>query len=76
MAYRYRCRICRTSSPTVNTLAEARTARDHHRAVAHGGHLPDGDAIQREAGRPTGHQLVVGLAVLLVLAVIGWLRTH
>ncbi|MFE0689005.1 hypothetical protein ACFV0Z_12765 [Streptomyces xiamenensis] len=76
MAYRYRCRICRTSSHTVNSLTEARTARDHHRAVAHGGLVPDGDAIQSETGRPTGRQLIAGVLVLLVLAVLGWLRTH
>ncbi|MDN3056884.1 hypothetical protein PH213_20480 [Streptomyces sp. SRF1] len=43
--YRYRCVQCRTTSPPVLTQAALAQERQSHRALAHGGHVPDGEQI-------------------------------
>ncbi|OEJ21801.1 hypothetical protein AR457_40945 [Streptomyces agglomeratus] len=42
--YRYRCTVCRTTSPVVHQLDDLVAEGDVHRQLLHGGHIPDGEA--------------------------------
>ncbi|MFE0778774.1 hypothetical protein [Streptomyces sp. NPDC058861] len=39
--FRYRCTICRTTSPVVHELADLAAESEVHRQTIHGGHIPD-----------------------------------
>ncbi|MGW6247931.1 hypothetical protein [Streptomyces roseolus] len=39
--YRYRCTICRTTSPVVHQLDDLAAEGQTHRQAVHGGHTPD-----------------------------------
>lgn len=39
--YRYRCTICRTTSPIVHQPDDLTAEGDAHRQAVHGGHFPD-----------------------------------
>ncbi|MFZ3595088.1 hypothetical protein [Streptomyces sp. BH104] len=43
--YRYRCSLCHTTSPPVLTRSALARERHSHRALEHGGHIPDGEQI-------------------------------
>ncbi|MFI5621741.1 hypothetical protein [Streptomyces sp. NPDC051567] len=45
--YRYRCTICRTTSPTVHRPADLETEGHAHRHSQHGGHYPDDELAGR-----------------------------
>lgn len=66
--YRYRCEQCATTSPTVGTRVEAEHERDRHRRIVHGGHVPDGERLQRAVRHPASDRTAV--AALAVLASI------
>ncbi|WP_331726539.1 hypothetical protein [Streptomyces uncialis] len=42
--YRYRCTVCRTTSPVVLNLADLAAEGSTHRLTLHGGHIPDDEA--------------------------------
>lgn len=48
--YRYRCTLCRTTSPAVHELADLAAESNSHRQTIHGGHIPD-DEIAGEIDR-------------------------
>lgn len=72
--YRYRCGQCATTSPTVGSRVELTHERDRHRRIVHGGHIPDGERIQRTARRPAVDRTAVvalcALAAVLLLALL------
>lgn len=69
--YRYRCEQCATTSPTVGTRVEAEHERNRHRRIVHGGHVPDGERLQRAVRHPSSDRTaVVALAVLAVLLLL------
>lgn len=79
--YRYRCQQCRTTSPDVRTEREVRIERDRHRALAHAGHIPDGEQIQRPPQPPqppflaTPARRALSVAVVIVIFLIAtWVR--
>lgn len=75
--YRYRCDQCATTSPTVRTRAEAERERARHRAVVHGGHIPDGEHLQRAARGPgTDRTATLALAVLAMTLLVSLLAGH
>ncbi|MER7577476.1 hypothetical protein [Streptomyces sp. NPDC126514] len=39
--YRYRCTICRTTSPVVHEIEALAAVGEAHRQTLHGGHFPD-----------------------------------
>ncbi|MFJ8982629.1 hypothetical protein [Streptomyces sp. NPDC102282] len=39
--YRYRCTVCRTTSPVVHELDDLAAEGATHRQALHGGHIPD-----------------------------------
>ncbi|MFD3484929.1 hypothetical protein [Streptomyces sp. NPDC058665] len=39
--YRYRCTVCRTSSPVVHAIEAVAAVGEAHRQTLHGGHFPD-----------------------------------
>ncbi|MFB6507517.1 MULTISPECIES: hypothetical protein [unclassified Streptomyces] len=39
--YRYRCTVCRTTSPVVHQLDDLAAEGETHRQTLHGGHIPD-----------------------------------
>jgi hypothetical protein len=77
--YRYRCDQCATTSPSVRTRVELDRERDRHRWAVHGGHIPDGERLQRSARNPASDRVAVlalaALAAVLLLTVVaGHLR--
>lgn len=42
--YRYRCTLCRTTSPVVHQLHDLAAEGEAHRRAIHGGHMPDDEA--------------------------------
>lgn len=79
--YRYRCQQCRTTSPAVRTEREARVEGDRHRALAHAGHIPDGEQILRPPQPPqppflaTPGRRALSIAVVIVaFAIATWVR--
>ncbi|MFI7178955.1 hypothetical protein [Streptomyces spororaveus] len=42
--YRYRCTVCRTTSPVVHHLEDLAAEGEAHRQSIHGGHIPDDEA--------------------------------
>lgn len=75
--YRYRCGTCATTSPVVRTRLEIERERDRHRRAVHGGHIPDGERLQRAARGPgTDRTAVVALAALAVVLLISLLAGH
>jgi hypothetical protein len=72
--YRYRCDQCATTSPPVRSRFEAEDERDQHRQRMHGGHIPDGEHLQRTARQPANDRTaLVSLAVLAVILAVYWL---
>lgn len=69
MRYRYRCAVCRTTSPAVPTRRAVEAERDTHRDRIHGGHTPDGEQITGPPP-PTGAQLGCLAATVLVLLLL------
>ncbi|WP_444971615.1 hypothetical protein [Streptomyces sp. SAI-25] len=43
--YRYRCTVCRTTSPVVHQLDSLEAEGTAHRQAVHGGHIPDDELI-------------------------------
>ncbi|HEY9327050.1 MAG TPA: hypothetical protein VIS09_02225 [Streptomyces sp.] len=39
--YRYRCTVCRTTSPVVHEIEALTAIGEDHRQTLHGGHFPD-----------------------------------
>jgi hypothetical protein len=76
--YRYRCERCATTSPTVATRGGALAEQDHHRAVAHGGHIPDGDHIRRLPRQPSpaDRRTLLLAALVFSLPALDWLARH
>lgn len=75
--YRYRCGQCATTSPTVRTRVEMRRERDVHRRRVHGGHIPDGERMQRSLRHPAGDRTAVAaLAVLAVVLLLSLMASH
>jgi hypothetical protein len=77
--YRYRCDQCRTTSPVVRTRAEALHERDRHRRQFHGGHIPDGEHLQRRRRRgpaPGEIRPAAVVVVLLALLLLAWATHH
>ncbi|MGW5352193.1 hypothetical protein ACWERV_16990 [Streptomyces sp. NPDC004031] len=72
-AYRYRCEQCATTSPVVRTRAAVEHERDRHRRYAHGGHIPDGERLQRAARAGVDRTAVVALGVLAVVLLLALL---
>lgn len=72
-AYRYRCEQCTTTSPTVRTRAAVEYERDRHRRIMHGGHIPDGDRLQRTARAAADRTAVVALCALAVVLLVALL---
>ncbi len=79
--YRYRCEQCRTTSPTVTSRRAVETERDRHRALAHAGHIPDGEQIQGPPEPPqppflaTPARRALSVAVVVaVFAIATWVR--
>jgi hypothetical protein len=72
--YRYRCDQCATTSPAVRSRVEVEHERDRHRRVLHGGHIPDGERMQRTArsvlGDRTAMVAIAVLAVILLLSLV------
>jgi hypothetical protein len=69
--YRYRCQQCATTSPPVRTRVEAERDRDWHRRAAHGGHIPDGERLQRSTRSAAGDRTaMVALAVLAAILLL------
>lgn len=68
--WRYRCDQCATTSLPVTTRAEVLAERDDHRRRMHGGHVPDGEHLQRTARLPVDRTAVIALAVLTVLVLV------
>ncbi|MEE4541007.1 hypothetical protein V2S66_03365 [Streptomyces sp. V4-01] len=64
--YRYRCGQCATTSPIVRTRVEMRHERDVHRRRVHGGHIPDGERLQRTVRHPAADRTAVVALVALV----------
>lgn len=69
----YRCEQCGVTSPEVYTRRELEDLQHDHRETAHGGFIPDGEAILQEprmtlADLPRDQRIACGivLAVLLV----------
>ncbi|MFF7780395.1 hypothetical protein ACFZCG_39030 [Streptomyces tanashiensis] len=48
--YRYRCTVCRTTSPVVHQLDDLEAEGTVHRQTIHGGHFPD-DELAGEIDR-------------------------
>jgi hypothetical protein len=72
--YRYRCGQCATTSPTVRTRVEMRRERDVHRRRVHGGHIPDGERMQRSVRHPAGDRTAaVALAALVAVLLVALL---
>lgn len=42
--YRYRCTVCRTTSPVVHQLDDLAAEGEAHRLALHGEHIPDDEA--------------------------------
>ena len=75
--FRYRCDSCRTTSLPVRTRAEVLDVRDAHRRRKHGGHVPDGEHLQRARRQPTGSlRPLVALVLLLALPLLAWITQH
>lgn len=69
--WRYRCDSCRTTSLPVRTRAEALSERDTHRRRRHGGHIPDGEHLQRTVRPSIGDRTaLISLAVLALLLIV------
>lgn len=69
--YRYRCGQCRTTSLPVRSRVELYAARDRHRRVFHGGHVPDGEKLLRYRGRrPRGPGSLKPLVVAAILIAV------
>ncbi|MFI5752545.1 hypothetical protein ACIBBE_43395 [Streptomyces sp. NPDC051644] len=45
--YRYRCTVCRTTSPVVHQIHDLAAEGEAHRQTMHGGHFPDDEAAGR-----------------------------
>ncbi|GAA2264670.1 hypothetical protein GCM10010232_66020 [Streptomyces amakusaensis] len=43
--YRYRCPVCRTTSPVCHGLNALAAEGEDHRTTQHGGHFPDGETF-------------------------------
>jgi hypothetical protein len=72
--YRYRCDQCATTSPAVRTRLEADRERDRHRRHAHGGHIPDGERLQRTARTVASDRTaIIALGVLAFLLLVSFL---
>lgn len=70
--YRYRCEQCATTSPAVRSRLAVEYERDRHRQRFHGGHIPDGERLQRAVrSRASDRTALIALAVLAVL-LIAW----
>lgn len=75
--YRYRCGACATTSPTVRTRVEMRHERDVHRRRVHGGHIPDGERMQRSVRHPAADRTaLVALAALGAVLILALLAGH
>lgn len=75
--YRYRCGQCATTSPVVRTRVELDHERDQHRRRVHGGHIPDGERMQRAVRDRAGDRTaVVVLAVLAVILLLSLAASH
>lgn len=69
--YRSRCDQCATTSPVVRTRVQAERERDQHRQRMHGGHIPDGEHLQRAVRSVAGDRTaLISLAVLAFLLII------
>jgi hypothetical protein len=69
--YRYRCEQCATTSPVVRTQLAVERERDRHRHRVHGGHIPDGERVQRHTARPGNDRVaLVALAVIVLVLVV------
>jgi hypothetical protein len=70
---RYRCAMCRTSSPELSRW-ELEAARDAHRRDFHGGLIPDGEEITEEPRARLvdlpKEQRVAAVIIALVLVVL------
>ncbi|MFB7747666.1 hypothetical protein [Streptomyces sp. NPDC056132] len=77
-SYRYRCEQCRTTSPPMPTRREVEVERDRHRALAHAGHIPDGEEIKGPpANEPPGTPLqraIVTAIVITIFVIATWVR--
>lgn len=69
-SYRYRCTQCATTSPVVRTRWAAEAERDAHRRRMHGGHIPDGERLQRQLRQPADRTALISLVVLAFLLLI------
>jgi hypothetical protein len=78
MSYRYRCDICRTTSPDVTTRQRAQVEQDRHRETEHGGHIPDGDRIEWATPTPrySADWRLAALGLVALAGVVGWIRHH
>ncbi|MFI5808399.1 hypothetical protein [Streptomyces sp. NPDC051561] len=43
--YRYRCSVCRTTSPVLFDLPDLAAEGEGHRLTLHGGHIPDEEVV-------------------------------
>ncbi|WP_405617685.1 hypothetical protein [Streptomyces sp. NBC_01508] len=50
MPYTYRCETCAVTAPRRTTAPDAKADRREHRAAAHYGLAPDGDAVLETTG--------------------------
>lgn len=72
----YRCEQCGVTSPEVYTRRELDDLRHGHRMEAHGGFIPDGEAVlqperMRLADLPREQRIMAGvLLALIVLSLI------
>ena len=74
--YRYRCDQCATTSLPVRTRAEAVAARDKHRRLMHGGHVPDGEHLlrrRRTGPRPQDIRPLVWIGVAIGVLLLAWI---
>jgi hypothetical protein len=74
--YRYRCDQCATTSPPVGTRVELTHERDRHRRQAHGGHIPDGERLQRATRPPVDRTALIALAAVALLLLTALLFGH
>ncbi|MFF3547625.1 hypothetical protein ACFYXD_38060 [Streptomyces platensis] len=76
MAYRYRCGTCRATI-AARTPGEAAAARDRHRAIVHGGLVPDAEEMTGGvgSGAPPA-RLLLGVVAVLVAMIIARVLGH
>lgn len=68
--YRYRCEQCATTSPVVRTWVAVDHERDRHRRKFHGGHIPDGERVQRTARAAGSDRIAIVCLSLVGLALL------